>query len=339
MGMSLPQLASRGQARKTHGCSSPAGGSETAAFLTRGGAAIDDAVASAAARLIFLLSSERSGSTLTRVILGAHSRIVAPLELHMLRYPSYATWRREKAVAIESLIDFFQLIDQPRSAGEIDACCRDFTTEQVYEWMRSALPPGKMLLDKTPAYSSEGETLRRSVPLGPFYIWLIRHPLGVIESQVRLKRQAETKQAGVRARGRHALADVAARLDGGMTALAREREVKWLVQQTIVHEFLATVPPERKTMVQFEHLIADPAAVVARLCEAIGVPFEPAMLDPEQFGVLRARGSHADLADPTFHTRHRIESDAGNNWRGRYAESWLTRETRRLMDRLGLAES
>ena len=290
-------------------------------------------------RLIFLLSSERSGSTLTRVILGAHSRIVAPLELHMLRHPTFAVWRRDKAVAIESMVDFCNLVGRPQTVEHIDAACRDLTVVQVYEWMLAQLPPGKILLDKTPAYSSEGETLRRSVPLSPFYIWLIRHPLGVIESQVRLKREAERKQAGMRARGRHTLADVAARLDGGMTALAREREAKWLVQQTIVHEFLATVPAERQTMVRFEHLIADPQTVVARLCAAIGLSLEPAMLDPAQFGTLRARGSHADLADPTFHKRSRIEADAGDNWRGVYSESSLTRETRRLMDRLGLAES
>jgi hypothetical protein len=153
-------------------------------------------------RLIFLLSSERSGSTLTRVILGAHSRIVAPLELHMLRHPTYAVWRRDKSIAIESLRDFFQLIGQPKSEAEIDVVCKDFTVVQVYEWMLSQLPPGKLLLDKTPAYSNEGDTLRRSVPLSPFYIWLVRHPLGVIESQVRLKRQAELKSGGVRARVR-----------------------------------------------------------------------------------------------------------------------------------------
>jgi hypothetical protein len=296
-------------------------------------------VESAASRLIFLLSSERSGSTLTRVILGAHSRIVAPLELHLLRHPTYAVWRRDKSIAIESLIDFTKLVGRIRTVEEVDAHCRDFTTQQVYEWMLSQLPPGKILLDKTPAYSSEGDTLRRSVPLAPFYIWLVRHPLGVIESQVRLRREAELKHGGMRAWTRHALADVAARIDGGMTALAREREAKWLVQQTIVHEFLAGVPAERKTMVRFEHLLADPPAVIQRLCEAIGVPFEPAMLDPERFGALRERGSHADLADPTFHTRHRIEADAGDNWRGQYAESWLTRETRRLMEKIGLVET
>ena len=84
---------------------------------------------------------------------------------------------------------------------------------------------------------------------------------------------------------------------------------------------------------------ADPPAVIRRLCEAIGLPFEPTMLDPEKFGALRERGSHADLGDPTFHTRHRIEADAGDNWRGRYVESSLTHETRRLMEALGLSGS
>jgi hypothetical protein len=295
----------------------------------------------AAPRLIFLLSSERSGSTLTRVLLGAHGRIVAPLELHMLRYPSYRDWRREKSIAIESLLDFFQLIGQPTTVDEIDAACRDFTIRQVYEWMLSRLPAGKILLDKTPAYSRDGETLRRSRPLDPFYIWLVRHPLGVIESHVRLRREAELRRgtwASLRARIRHAVAAAAARLDGGMSGLAREREAKWLVQQTVVHEFLATVPSSRKLMIRFEHLIADPQTVMRGLCEAIGVAFEPAMLDPEKFEVLRARGSHAKLGDPTFHSRTRIESDAGDNWRGRYSESDLTHVTRVLMDKLGLAQ-
>jgi hypothetical protein len=52
-------------------------------------------------------------------------------------------------------------------------------------------------------------------------------------------------------------------------------------------------------MVRFEQLVADPSAVIRGVCEAIGIPFEPAMLDPERFGTLRQRGSHADLADPT----------------------------------------
>jgi hypothetical protein len=55
-------------------------------------------------RLILILSSERSGSTLTRVVLGAHNGIVAPQEMFLLRYPDYATFKAQKAVALESVI-------------------------------------------------------------------------------------------------------------------------------------------------------------------------------------------------------------------------------------------
>ena len=40
--------------------------------------------------LVVILSTERSGSTLLSVMLGAHAQILAPPELHLLRYASVA---------------------------------------------------------------------------------------------------------------------------------------------------------------------------------------------------------------------------------------------------------
>src|SRR5262245_41276174 len=94
------------------------------------------------ARLILVLSSERSGSTLLRVILGEHSRIVAPSECFLMRYPDYRTWRALKPVAIESLVEYFRLIGSPRTVADIDAECRDWSTPEVYRWLLRALPEG-----------------------------------------------------------------------------------------------------------------------------------------------------------------------------------------------------
>ncbi len=285
-------------------------------------------------RLILILSSERSGSTLTRVTLGEHSRIVAPSELFLMRYPTYEAWRRLKSVAMESLVEFFELIGSPKSAAEIDAVCRDFSMLQVYQWMLGAIGPDTFLLDKTPAYANDGETLRRSLPLSPFYIWLIRHPLGVIESHVRIKREARRKPGikGLQRTIRDGLLNLASIPHKGMTPLARQRETKWVVQQTIIREFLATVPKAQQHTMRFEQLVSNPEATVRELCAAIGVEVEPAML--EACGARRVMNVH--LGDPNFHKHDRIESNTAEAWRAHFSEDGLTLETRRLMAALGV---
>jgi hypothetical protein len=285
-------------------------------------------------RLILILSSERSGSTLTRVILGEHSRIVSPQELFLMRYPDYTSWRRQKSVAIESLVEYFRLLGRPKSSEEIDSVCAAMPTLEVYRWMMGFLPPGAFLLDKTPAYANDGETLRRSLGLSPFYIWLVRHPLGVIESHVRIKREARRAPgwSGLRRRLRDAVIQYGSAAHRGMTPLARQREVKWVVQQTIIREFLAGIADERKCTIRFEDLVAHPTSTVERLCRFLDIAVEPAML--EVCG--ERRTMNVNLGDPNFHKHDRIDPSTADGWRRAYDEGALTLETRRLMAALGI---
>ena len=287
-----------------------------------------------AARLLLILSSERSGSTLTRVVLGEHERIVAPQELFLMRYPDYEAWRRLKSVAIESLIEYFELIGQPKDGAEIDATCRDFDVHQVYRWMASFLAPDCHILDKTPAYSNDGETLRRSQPIDPFYVWLIRHPLGVIESHVRLKMEKRHSGDlhGFARRAKDGLTLAAAAATDNLTPMARQREAKWVVQQTIIREFLATVPAGRQCRIYFEDLVRNPEATVRSLCDGIGIDVQPAML--EACGARRKMNT--DLGDPNFHKHDSIDAATADQWRAAYSEAVLTLETRRLMEALGV---
>lgn len=285
-------------------------------------------------RLILILSSERSGSTLTRVVLGANSRIVSPQEMFLMRYPDYRSFREQKGVAIESLVEFFDLIGQPMDAPAIDAACQGRDILDVYRWLFGFLRPDQFLLDKTPAYANDGDTLRRSRPLQPFYIWLIRHPLGVIESHVRLKfRERHTKDLkGLGRRLQDFVVDQVVRTENGMLPVARGREVKWVLQQTIIREFLASVPDAQKIVIKFEHLVRDPEPVVQRLCDALGVALEPAML--EACGARKVMNT--SLGDPNFHTHDRIEAKTADTWREVFQEQQLTLETRRLMDAIGV---
>lgn len=285
-------------------------------------------------RLILILSSERSGSTLTRVVLGANSRIVSPQEMFLMRYPDYRAFRTQKSVAIESLVEFFQLIGQPKDAAAIDAACGDLDMLDVYRWLFGFLGPEQFLLDKTPAYANDGDTLRRSRPLQPFYIWLIRHPLGVIESHVRLKfRERHTKDLkGIGRTVQDFVVDQVVRTANGMLPVARGREVKWVLQQTIIREFFASVPEDQRIIIKFEHLVRDPEPVVQRLCSALGIAVEPAML--EACGARKMMNT--SLGDPNFHTHDRIEAKTADTWREFFSEKQLTLETRRLMDAIGV---
>ena len=160
---------------------------------------------------------------MTRVILGANARIIAPLEMFLLRYPDFRTFMEQKAVAMEAMVEFFGMIGQPKTSDEIAAHCRDLSTPDIYRWLLSFLLPEQILLDKTPAYANDGDTLRRSLPLEPFYIWLVRHPLAVIESHVRLqhKRRHTQTPRGWAAWARDGLVESFEGFAGGLAPVAR----------------------------------------------------------------------------------------------------------------------
>jgi Sulfotransferase family len=288
------------------------------------------------ARLLLVLSSERSGSTLLRVILGQHSRIVSPSELFLLRYSDYRTWREKKPVAIESMLELFELLGAPKTAAEVDAACAGLDTDAVYRWLWSFLPAQAILLDKTPAYANNPQTLRRSRSLDPFYVWLIRHPLAVIDSHTKLKRREREKRwakdSSLRRRLYPPLDRALERLSRNMTALARKREAKWVQQQGNIRDFLATVPAGRHHVLHYEDLVSAPAPTVSRLCEAIGITAEPAMFEVDH----RNRVMNPHLGDPNFHQHDAIDRHYAHGWKRRFSEQQLRPETIEMMRQIGV---
>ena len=285
-------------------------------------------------RLILILSSERSGSTLTRVILGENRRIVAPQELFLMRYPTFQAWREQKSVAVESLVEFFQLLGQPHDVAWIDAQAKGLDIHETYAWMMSFIRPDQYLLDKTPAYANDGDILRRSVPLEPYFIWLIRHPLAVIESHLRLKFKERHTQnlIGMGRRLRDGMVDQVARFASGLLPMSRQREVKWVVQNLTIREFLSTVPADRQCVIKFEQLVRNPADTVEQLCRFLHVAVEDEMLDA--CGARKVM--NVNLGDPNFHKHDKIDPATADIWREFFTEDRLTMETRRLMDAIGV---
>jgi hypothetical protein len=281
-------------------------------------------------RLIIMLSSERSGSTLLRVMLGEHGRVIAPQEMFLLRYADFDVWQMRKPFAMESLLEFFVLLGQPMSEAAIDTACRGRRTVDVYQWLLDFLPPGALLLDKTPAYANDSVTLTRSAALAPFYVWLIRHPLGVIDSHVRLKAK-DSRRVPLPRRLLHPLRDVVERWTSGLTTVARERETKWVLQNLNVRNFLRRIPAEQQTVVHFEDLVHAPEPIVRTLCTAIGIEPEPGMVRPETRQVMNPH-----LGDPNFHLHGGIDPQPAESWTARYSEGQLRAETLQLMQQIGI---
>ena len=284
-------------------------------------------------RLIVILSSERSGSTLLRVMLGEHSRIVAPQEMFLLRYADFQTWRAQKPVAMESLLEFFLLIGRPSTESSLDASYRGSATIEVYRKLFDHLAQGMFLLDKTPAYANDSATLTRSAALSPFYVWLIRHPLGVIDSHVRLKSKLRNNNnRPLPRRVLQPLRDVVERwTGGGLGALARERETKWLLQNMNVRNFLRHVPATNKAVLHFEDLVRSPEAIITGLCNSIGIEPEPQMVRPETRQVM-----NPNLGDPNIYLHSGIDSQLAESWAARYDEAQLRTETLQLMHQIGI---
>lgn len=262
-------------------------------------------------------------------MLGEHSRIVAPAELFFMRYPTYDAWRHLKPEATASVTEYFDLLGQPKSITEIDAVCRGADTAGVYQWLYSFLPPRSFLLDKTPAYANTMEAMERSVPFLPFYIWLIRHPLGVIDSHVRLK---EKEVAGARRVKRRINRRIEGWLDGGMSKLARRREEKWVTQNSNILRFLATIPARQKHMVRFEQLVSNPDPTLRELCSSIGIDFEEKIAQPHT----KRRSMKPGIGDPNFDTHSRVDTAPATGWQERFSEQNLAPATLELMRAIGV---
>ncbi len=286
------------------------------------------------ARLLLVLSSERSGSTLLRSLLGEHSRLVSPQELFVLRYPDFDTWRARKGVAMESVLEYFRLVGRPMRAAEVEAACRGRSAVDVVRWLLEFLPPRGMLVDKTPAYANEPATLERTRALEPYYVWLIRHPLGVIDSQVRLKaklRRRKAERGGLTRRLRAEVGDVVRRLRGHDERVARVREAKWVTQNRNIAAFLRTVPEDRQCTIHFEDLVRAPETELARLCAASGLERE------SQVGQLSATPEmNPHLGDPNFHQHRQVDAEMADDWLARISEDWLRPETVAAMTELGV---
>src|SRR5690606_29162438 len=133
----------------------------------------------------------------------------------------------------------------------------------------------------------------------PLFIHLHRHPLGMINSFV------EAKLDQIFFRYPH---------DFSTQQLA---ELIWLHSHQNITRFLEHVPNERQMRVSYEDLSGNDDSEMKRLCDFIGLDFEPEMLTIYESNEKQRRmtdGIHEEskmLGDVKFHTHNVIDAKTG----------------------------
>jgi Sulfotransferase family len=192
---------------------------------------------------VFIFSAPRSGSTLLRAILGSHSGLYAPPELPLKQLEV-----RADTQWIKASIDGLQL-----SVEDLEHMLWDRVLAESLQ--RSGKP---RLVVKTPSNVLIWDRIAACWPDAKF-VYLLRHPAAVVASlHASFNPEWHPGKDG-------SVDESVAKVVRYMTALEQAREAR------------------AGFIVRYEELTSSPDTVVRGLCEFLGLPFEPAMLDYGRF--------------------------------------------------------
>jgi aryl carrier-like protein len=243
----------------------------------------------------FILSAPRSGSTLLRLMLSAHSGLLCPPELFLLDHDGMRAWSEDPFAEFyrEGLVRAIAVAEdlnhEPASERVAEWVEADVSVADVYRQLQ--MNDRWLLVDKTPTYALDLGVLERAEAMftRPRYVCLVRHPYAMIESFVRNR------------------IDRVRRVEGNSYDLA---EHYWLQSYRNLASFAEVVPEERLSWVRFEDLVSTPECELSRLSEFLGLDFEPAMLDP--YGKGRMFGGPGD---PGVFERGSVDPAMGEAWK------------------------
>lgn len=256
-------------------------------------------------RLVFLIGAPRSGTTLLARMLSSHSMIHGRAEPHLITPIAHLGFYGSVQKAPYDPINVEQAVHEvvaelPRGEEDYLDALRAYT-DAIYRGLMATAPAGKRLfLDKTPAYALVLPFLARLYPRA-HYVVLTRHPLAVFQSYVQSFFDGDYRVAVEHN-------PILARYVPALAKMLRERPVPF------VH-------------VKYEDLVRDPETHFRRVCEHIGVPFEPQAIAYGESGT-----EFKGLGDPTGVARHtRPVTSSVSKWA---AEIAANEETLRLVSGL-----
>jgi hypothetical protein len=240
-------------------------------------------------RLVFLIGSPRSGTTLLQRMLGSHSQIHTLPEPHLLTPLAHLGYFRTVDKAPYDHINAAEANRElvghlPRGEADYLDACRAYA-DTIYE--RLLAPSGKArFLDKTPAYGLILDFLEKLYPQAR-YVVLTRHPVAILHSYAHSFFDGDYEKAW-------AYNPIPARYVPAIARFLREEKVP------LVH-------------LRYEDLVAAPEAALERVFAFLGLPMEPQAVEYGRHE--HVKGGFGDPITVNAHTRpvadrvHRWASD------------------------------
>jgi natural product biosynthesis luciferase-like monooxygenase protein/amino acid adenylation domain-containing protein len=275
-------------------------------------------------RAIFVLAPPRSGTTLLRAMLAGHPGLFTTSELRLLGFATLA----ERHNAGSSQVWRRGLIETVMAAKPCDATTaeqivadaerRNLSTAEFFAHLQQWIAP-REIVDKSPSYALDPTALAQAESIfeDAFYIHLSRHPYEMVRSfEARRMDRVYLPQCS----------DLTPREAG---------EAVWLISHENIAGFLSTIPAARQHAIRFADLVREPRATMEALCDALGLPFDPALLDPYKHSTAQIPAGLHTSDDPRFHEHAKIKPEIAEGWRAAATDNFLSDLSWQLAERLG----
>ncbi len=282
---------------------------------------------------VFVISSPRSGSTLTRAILGGSPKLFSPPELQLLNYDTLQ--QRKKHLTGR---DDFWLDGTVRAIMAIKDCSVDeawqimeeyeaqnMSVKDFYRVMQEWIGD-RVFVDKTPNYALSPDILQRAEAYfdNALYVHLIRHPYGVIPSFQKAKLHVFYPPF------------FTAEHNFSSRQLA---ELVWLISHQNILNFLENIPAARQYRLFYEDLVLEPQKTVQGVCDFLHIDIHPDMLEPQKNKEKRMTDGLNDLSkmlgDVRFHEHKGITADRAYHWKKNLKEDYLSDSAWKLVETFG----
>ncbi|MCP5094312.1 MAG: hypothetical protein GY943_02035, partial [Chloroflexi bacterium] len=279
--------------------------------------------------MVFILNSPRSGSTLFRIMLAGHPQIFCPPEIALLFFDTMQEWQENVSFGQEfqwpaeglhwALVELMGI--EPEAGWRVieQMVVDNRSVPGVYTQLQS-LVGNRLLVDKTPPYAMDMDTLRRAEARfdQAKYIHLVRHPYAMIESFLRLRLDQQFSSSLFEDKNP----------DPYIVA-----ETIWATANRNLCAFFAQeVAPERHKLVRFEDLVRDPEPVMRGVCDFLQLPFDAAVVNPYDGRKDRMMGG---IGDPNILTHSSIDPKLGEVWKNIQLPRVLDETTKVLAKQLG----